>query len=107
VSARAALHNAKSKLRLNEKITIESILGSAMKVRAIEITKLGHYEAIVPEVRLYSRKVDPKTGKRKNLGTFDMPAHVLKASTNISLISEKSSDNCSGIVEHLVNRIRC
>jgi hypothetical protein len=21
--------------------------------------------------RLYSRKVDPKTGKRKNLGTFD------------------------------------
>ncbi len=25
--------------------------------------KSGHY-------RLYSRKVDPKTGKRKNLGTF-------------------------------------
>jgi len=24
----------------------------------------GHY-------RLYSRKVDPKTGKRRNLGTFD------------------------------------
>jgi hypothetical protein len=23
------------------------------------------------EYRLYSRKVDPKTGKRKNLGTFD------------------------------------
>jgi hypothetical protein len=21
--------------------------------------------------RLYSRKIDPKTGKRKNLGTFD------------------------------------
>jgi hypothetical protein len=26
--------------------------------------KSGHY-------RLYSRKVDPKTGKRRNLGTFD------------------------------------
>ena len=25
--------------------------------------KTGHY-------RLYSRKVDPKTGKRRNLGTF-------------------------------------
>jgi hypothetical protein len=23
------------------------------------------------EFRLYSRKADPKTGKRKNLGTFD------------------------------------
>jgi hypothetical protein len=23
------------------------------------------------QYRLYSRKVDPKTGKRKNLGTFD------------------------------------
>ena len=23
------------------------------------------------EYRLYSRKVDPKTGKRRNLGTFD------------------------------------
>ena len=26
--------------------------------------KSGHY-------RLYSRKVDPKTGKKRNLGTFD------------------------------------
>jgi len=23
------------------------------------------------EYRLYSRKIDPKTGKRRNLGTFD------------------------------------
>ena len=23
------------------------------------------------EYRIYSRKVDPKTGKRRNLGTFD------------------------------------
>lgn len=28
--------------------------------------------------RLYSRKVDPKTGKRKNLGTFDTRAAAEK-----------------------------
>ena len=26
------------------------------------------------EFRLYSRKLDPKTGKRRNLGTFDTRA---------------------------------
>ena len=38
VSARAALHHAKGELPLNETITIESILGSTMTVRAIEQT---------------------------------------------------------------------
>jgi len=28
------------------------------------------------EYRLYSRKVDPKTGKRRNLGTFDSMAQA-------------------------------
>jgi hypothetical protein len=28
--------------------------------------------------RLYSRKVDPRTGKRKNLGTFDSRAQAEK-----------------------------
>ena len=28
--------------------------------------------------RLYSRKVDPKTGKRRNLGTFDTRAAAEK-----------------------------
>jgi hypothetical protein len=28
--------------------------------------------------RLYSRKVDPKTGRRRNLGTFKSPAAVEK-----------------------------
>jgi proline racemase len=50
VSARAALHYAKGELRLNEKITIESILGSTMTVQAVEITKYGPYEAVIPEV---------------------------------------------------------
>jgi proline racemase len=50
VSARAALHHAKGELRLNEKITIESILGSTMTVSAVAVTKFGPYEAVVPEV---------------------------------------------------------
>jgi hypothetical protein len=30
------------------------------------------------QYRLYSRKVDPKTGKRRNLGTFSSKAAALK-----------------------------
>ena len=50
VSARAALHLAKGELRLHEKITIESILGSTMTVESVETTRFGPYDAIVPEV---------------------------------------------------------
>ena len=50
VSARAAIHYAKGELQLNEKITIESILGSVMTVRAVEVTKFGPYDAVIPEV---------------------------------------------------------
>jgi proline racemase len=50
VSARAALHHAKGQLRLNEMITIESILGSTMTVRALERTRFGPYDAVIPQV---------------------------------------------------------
>ena len=50
VSARAALHFAKGELRINESITIESILGSTMSGKVVEITKFGEYDAVVPEV---------------------------------------------------------
>ena len=50
VSARAALHFAKGELGLNERITIESIVGSTMSVRVVEATKFGPYDAVVPEV---------------------------------------------------------
>jgi trans-L-3-hydroxyproline dehydratase len=50
VSARAALHHAKGELRLNETVTIESILGSTMTVQAAELARLGPYDAVVPEV---------------------------------------------------------
>lgn len=50
VSARAAIHHARGELRLNEKITIESILGSVMNVQVVETTRFGDYEAVIPEV---------------------------------------------------------
>jgi proline racemase len=50
VSARAALHYAKGELILNQHITIESIIGSTMAVRAVEATKFGPYDAVIPEV---------------------------------------------------------
>ena len=50
VSARAALHQAKGELRVNEPIVIESILGSTMTVEVTQLTKFGPYDAIVPRV---------------------------------------------------------
>ena len=50
VSARAALHHAKGELDLNQKITIESIIGSTMTVQALETLRFGPYEAVIPEV---------------------------------------------------------
>lgn len=50
VSARAALLHAKGELPVNEKITIESIVGSTMAVEVVQVTKFGPYEAVVPEV---------------------------------------------------------
>jgi len=50
VSARAALHYAKGELALNQKITIESIIGSTMTVQGVATTKFGPHDAVVPEV---------------------------------------------------------
>jgi trans-L-3-hydroxyproline dehydratase len=50
VSARAALHFAKGELGLNERITIESILGSTMSVKVVDVTNFGPYHAVIPEV---------------------------------------------------------
>lgn len=50
VSARAALLHARGELRAQERITIESILGSTMTVRVAEQTKFGPYDAVIPEV---------------------------------------------------------
>ncbi len=50
VSARAALHFAKGELGVNERVEIESILGSTMSVEVVEVTKFGPYDAVIPEV---------------------------------------------------------
>jgi len=50
VSARAALHFARGELGLNERVTIESILGSTMSVEVVGVTKFGPYDAVIPEV---------------------------------------------------------
>jgi trans-L-3-hydroxyproline dehydratase len=50
VSARAALHFARGELGLNQRVTIESILGSTMSVEVVDVTKFGPYDAVIPEV---------------------------------------------------------
>ena len=50
VSARAALHYARGELQMNEKIVIESIVGSTMAVEIVELTKFGSYDAVIPKV---------------------------------------------------------
>ena len=50
ISARAASHFAKHELQLNERITIESIIGSTMSVKVVDTTKFGPYDAVTPEV---------------------------------------------------------
>jgi hypothetical protein len=47
------------------------IAGSVEEAVMIRKLKSGKY-------RLYSRKKDPKTGKRRNLGTFDSKAAAEK-----------------------------
>jgi proline racemase len=50
VSARAALHFARGELGINERVTIEGILGSTMSVEVVDVTKFGSYDAVIPEV---------------------------------------------------------
>jgi proline racemase len=50
VSARAALHHAKGELKINEKITVESILGTLMNIEIVETTEYSSHKAIIPEV---------------------------------------------------------
>jgi trans-L-3-hydroxyproline dehydratase len=50
VSGRAAIHHAKGELKQGESITIESILGTCMDVKIVEVTQYGPYPAVIPEV---------------------------------------------------------
>lgn len=50
VSARAALHYSKNEIRINEKLTIEGILGTIMDVEVVDILEYGNHKAVVPQV---------------------------------------------------------
>ena len=50
VSARAAVHYAREEIKLGEAVTIESIIGSTFTVSVIEETKIGQYNAVIPQV---------------------------------------------------------
>ena len=50
VSARAALHYAKGELEKNQKVTIESILGTTMDVEVVDTVQYGPHQAVIPEV---------------------------------------------------------
>jgi trans-L-3-hydroxyproline dehydratase len=50
VSARAALHHARNELAMDQKISIESILGTTMDVMVKKEIQYGPYRAVIPEV---------------------------------------------------------
>jgi proline racemase len=49
-SAKVATLYAKGELQLNEDFVHESIIGSIFRAKAVEETKVGQYDAIIPEV---------------------------------------------------------
>ncbi|MEE8340622.1 MAG: proline racemase family protein [Candidatus Neomarinimicrobiota bacterium] len=50
VSARLALHHAKSEIKKSESMVIESIIGSTFRGSIKEVTKFGEYNAVITEV---------------------------------------------------------
>jgi proline racemase len=50
VSARLAIHHARGEIRIDERITIESILGTTFTGRVVRETTFGPRAAVVPEV---------------------------------------------------------
>lgn len=51
LSGRLAIHHARGEIELNQYMTIESILGTAFTGRVVEKTRVGDFDAIVPEVQ--------------------------------------------------------
>ncbi len=50
VSARLALHFDKGEINSNEKMVIESIIGTKFTGKVVQQTKFGNYDAVIPEV---------------------------------------------------------
>jgi proline racemase len=51
VSGRLAIHYARGEIRKNQRIVIESIIGSTFSGKVVEETMFGPYPAIIPEVQ--------------------------------------------------------
>jgi hypothetical protein len=47
------------------------------------------------EYRLYSRKKDPKTGRRRNLGTFATRAATVKHEQQVAYFKRQQRVNCT------------
>ncbi|MCB2214963.1 proline racemase family protein [Desulfofustis glycolicus] len=50
VAGRMAIHHAKGELKIGQKMTIESLLGSVFTGSVVETTTFGPYEAVIPQV---------------------------------------------------------
>ncbi|MGD2294605.1 MAG: proline racemase family protein [Candidatus Aminicenantes bacterium] len=50
ISARAALHFARSEIKEGESFVVESILGTCFRGRVVKPTVFGGYEAVIPEI---------------------------------------------------------
>ncbi|MGD8627224.1 MAG: proline racemase family protein [Anaerolineae bacterium] len=50
VSGRLAIHHARGEVGLEERIVVESIIGTRFAGRIVETTTFGPYEAVVPEI---------------------------------------------------------
>ncbi len=50
VSARAAIHFARRELGEGQPFVVESILGTLFTGRVVGVTRLGHHDAVIPEV---------------------------------------------------------
>ena len=50
VSGRLAIHHARGEIGLNERIVVESIIGSRFSGRVVGTTRFGTYPAVIPEV---------------------------------------------------------
>jgi proline racemase len=50
VSARLAIHHARGEIGVNERIVVESIIGTRFAGRIVELTAFGPHAAIIPEI---------------------------------------------------------
>jgi trans-L-3-hydroxyproline dehydratase len=50
VSGRVAIHHARGDIGLGEDLVVESIIGTRFTGRAVEATRFGPYDAVIPEI---------------------------------------------------------